>query len=326
MSSNTLAIYQNDEGAFEISVDAREETIWVTQKQLADVFGVDVRTVNEHIENVYKTGELDKDSTIRKFRRVQREGGREVKRDILHYNLDTIISVGYKVNSKQATRFRKWATKTLKNYIVDGYSINPKRIEHNKSHFIKAMEDMKLLATDNKNVGSTEATDLSVQFARTWFSLDAYDKSDLPKSGVIKQQVSLKASQLSKAIQQLKTNLIDKGKATDLFAQEKNKNSLEGLFGNVFQSFDGQDLYPTLEEKAAQLLYFVVKNHIFNDGNKRSGAFAFVWFLKEVGLLNITEISPQALTAITLLIAESNPKEKEKMVGLVLLMLGVENE
>lgn len=323
-SDNELIVFQNESGAIELPIDARADTIWATQKQLADIFAVDTRTINDHLENIYRTEELEHDRTIRKFRIVQKEGSRTVERNVLHYNLDAIISVGYRVNSKKATHFRKWATQTLKSYIVDGYAINPSRIEHNKSQFLKALNDMKLLAAGSASVGSGEVVDLAAQFAKTWFSLDAYDKAILPSKGGTKRRVELGAQNLQDALQSLRALLIDKGEATELFAQEKNTDGLAGLFGNVFQSFDGNDVYPSLEEKAAHLLYFVVKNHVFNDGNKRSGAYAFVWFLKEVQLLNTSEISPQALTAITLLVAESNPKDKEKMIGLILLLLGVE--
>lgn len=159
-------------------------------------------------------------------------------------------------------------------------------------------------------------------FAGTWFSLDAYDKSSLPTSGTSKKQVQFTAEELAQALSVLKVDLIAKKEATHLFGEEKQTGNLSGIVGNIFQSVFGSDAYPTLEEKAAHLLYFIIKNHPFNDGNKRSGAFAFVWFLRKGGLLDIARLSPEALTALTLLIAESNPKEKERMVGLVLLVLG----
>ncbi len=321
---STIAVYQNERGAIALSVDTDEDTIWASQKQIAELFDVNIPTINEHLNNIYATDELEEDPTIRKFRIVQKEGSRDVTRDIKHYNLDVIISVGYRVSSRNATHFRRWATETLKAYIVEGFAINPTLIKKNQSRFIQAMEEMKQLAADAHYVGSSQVADLSVQFAKTWFSLDAYDKSELPTTGNVRKAVDLKASELHKDLKKLKTQLIAEGEATDLFAQEKNAGSFEGIFGNVFQSFGGQDVYPTLEEKAANLLYFVVKNHVFNDGNKRSGAYSFIWFLKEVELLNTQEISPQALTALTLLVAESDPKDKDRTIGLILLMLGVE--
>lgn len=322
MDDKQLAIFQNDSGAIELSVDTAAETIWATQKQVADVFNVNVPAVSKHITNILDDDELD-ESTISKKEIVQSEGGREVVRYVTIYNLDMVLSIGYRVNSKQATAFRKWATKTLRSYIADGFAINPERIAHNKTQFQRALEDMKLLAANVDVVGSSEVVDLASTFANTWFSLDAYDKSALPHTGNIKQAVNLGSGDLRHALAGLRIQLIAQGEATDIFGKEREKDGLAALFGNVFQSFSGEDVYPTVEEKAAHLLYFVVKNHVFFDGNKRSGAYAFVWFLKEVGILNITEISPQALTAITLLVAESDPKDKDKMVGLVLLMLGV---
>ena len=320
MHDKTLALYQAENGAIELPVDVASETIWATQKQIAEVFDVNTRTVNEHLMNIFASEELDKGSVIRKIRTTASDGK---SYDTLHYNLDAIISVGYRVNSKNATAFRKWATQTLRAYIADGYAINPARIEHNQSQFIRALEDMKLLSSGVEAVGSAETTDLALAFARTWFSLDAYDKARLPSNGTIKIAVQLGADELMTELQRLKVRLIEQGEATDLFATERDKDGLHALFGNVFQSFAGDDVYPTVEDKAAHLLYFTVKNHVFLDGNKRSGAYAFVWFLQKVGLLNTHEISPQALTAITLLVAESNPHDKDKMIGLVLLLLGV---
>jgi prophage maintenance system killer protein len=181
------------------------------------------------------------------------------------------------------------------------------------------------LSASPKPAGVVNAIDLVSAYAATWLSLDAYDKSELPSSGTIKKAVDIGAGELEAELHKLRKALIAKGEATDIFATERTKGGLHALFGNVFQSFAGVDVYPTVEEKAAHLLYFVVKNHVFVDGNKRSGAYAFVWFLQKTGLLNIHEISPQALTAITLLVAESKPEDKDKMVGLVLLMLKVDN-
>jgi prophage maintenance system killer protein len=321
---NALVMYQASNGAIELPVDVASETIWASQKQIADVFGVDARTVNEHLQNIFSEDELAEASTIRKFRIVQKEGKRTVEREVNHYNLDAIISVGYRVNSKNATAFRQWATRTLRDYITDGYAINPARIEHNKTQFIKALEDLRVLSAKAVAVGSTEATDLALAFANTWMSLNAYDKAELPTSGTLKQAIAVGVDDLVNELQNLKKQLIASGEATDIFATERVSGGLSSLFHNIFQSFGGEDMYPTIEEKAAHLLYFTVKNHVFIDGNKRSGAYAFVWFLQKAGLLNIHEISPQALTAITLLVAESDPKDKDRMIGLVLLLLGVE--
>lgn len=322
---NSLALYQADNGAIELPVDAANETIWATQRQIAEIFGVNVPAVNKHIGNIVDEGELDS-STISKMEIVQNEDGREVKRTVNHYNLDMIIAIGYRISSGKGTAFRKWATTTLRGYITDGYAINPARIEHNRSQFIRALENLKLLSSGATTVGSTEATDLALAFASTWLSLDAYDKSELPESGSIKRHVDIGAEQLQAELARLKTQLMQSGEATELFGAEREIGGLDSLFHNVFQSFAGVDAYPTLEEKAAHLLYFTVKNHVFVDGNKRSGAYAFVWFLQQVGLLNTHEISPQALTALTLLVAESNPRDKDRLIGLVLLLLGATSQ
>lgn len=320
--NSKIAIYQAPNGAIELPVDATGETIWASQKQIAQVFDVTPQNITQHLKTIYSEGEMSEDATCKESLQVQLEGDREVERSVKIYNLDTVIAVGYRISSARGTAFRKWATTTLRSYITDGYAINPTRIEHNRTQFVQALEDLKLLSAHATNVGSTEATDLALAFASTWLSLDAYDKSELPESGTIKRHVDIGAEQLQAELAKLKSQLIQGGEATDLFGAEREIGGLDSLFHNVFQSFAGEDVYPTLEEKAAHLLYFTVKNHVFVDGNKRSGAYAFVWFLQQVGLLNTSEISPQALTALTLLVAESDPTDKDRLVGLILLLLG----
>ncbi len=316
-----LLIYQAKNGAIALKADATQETVWATQKQLAEVFGVDVRTINEHIKNIFKSGELEENSAIRKFRIVQIEGKREVARQIDHYHLDMIISVGYRVNSKTATQFRKWATQTLKQHITQGYTINPSRIAEHYDSFLHAVEEVKALAKDNEQLQTDDVLALVTAFAHTWFSLESYDEDKLPEQGTNHQALALEASELYQAVAVLKDDLIGKAQATPLFAQEKNQGSLEGILGNVYQSAFGQDVYPTLEEKAANLLYFIIKNHPFNDGNKRTAAFTFIWFLQKAGIAFQDKVTPQALTSITLLIAESKPDSKDRMIGLVILLL-----
>ena len=318
-TDNKLVIYQAADGAIQLPVDAKLETIWATQKQIAEVFGIDRTRVTRHINNILTDGEVETKSNVRKTHFANSD------KPVSLYSLDIILAVGYRTSSNKAIKFRKWATTTLRQYITSGFVIDKKRVEHNLSQFTRALNDLKLLSADIEQVGSSEATDLALAFATTWLSLDAYDKSELPSSGTIKKAVDIGAGELEAELHKLRKALIAKGEATDIFATERTKGGLHALFGNIFQSFAGEDVYPTVEEKAAHLLYFVVKNHVFVDGNKRSGAYAFVWFLQKTGLLNIHEISPQALTAITLLVAESKPEDKDKMVGLVLLMLKVDN-
>ncbi len=318
---NEVVIYQTKSGAIELRTDIGKETIWATQAEMAAIFGVNSQAVTKHLKNIYKEKELLKKATCSILEQVRIEGGRKVKRSVEIYNLDAIISVGYRIGSKMGTKFRQWATKTLHSHIVDGYTINKKRLSKNYSAFLKAVEQVRTLLPSGGAVRATDALELIKMFANTWFSLDAYDRESLPKTGVTKKTFQLTADELNNAISDLKLRLIKNGQATDLFGTSRDRNGLDGILGNVFQSFDGKDLYPTIEEKAAHLLYFTVKNHPFIDGNKRSGAFAFVWFLKKTGLLNPIRITPEALTALTLLVAESNPKDKDRIVGLILLVL-----
>lgn len=314
-----IVLYKAKSGPI-LDVYLDKDTVWLSQRQMADLFGKDVRTVNDHVGNVYKEGELSKNSTIRKFRIVRYEGKRKVFREIEHYNLDVIISVGYRVKSLQGTQFRIWATNVLKKHILEGYTINKKRLGLNYQKFMQAVADVKaLLPTDDK-VKARDALELINAFASTWFSLDAYDSDNLPQKGATKKQVYFTATELEQVLEKLKIKLISQKQATDLFGQSRTKEAVAGIVGNIFQSFAQKDLYPSADSKAAHLLYFMVKNHPFVDGNKRSGAFAFVWFLRKAGLLRAS-LTPEALTVLTLLIAESNPKDKDKMIGLVLLLL-----
>lgn len=319
---NDIVVFQAKNGAIELRADVSDNTIWATQSQMAELFDVNPQAITKHLNNIYKESELSKKATCSILEQVQNEGGRSVKRMLNLYNLDAIISVGYRISSKVGTKFRQWATKTLRSHIVDGYSINPSRISKNYEQFLKAVEDVKKLLPEASNMQAKDALDLIKLFAGTWFSLDAYDKASFPKSGASKKMVEFTAEELSSALMQLKTDLVERNEATHLFAEEKRLGNLSGIVGNVFQSVFGEDAYPTIEEKAAHLLYFIIKNHPFNDGNKRSGAFAFVWFLRKASLLDSSRISPEALTALALLIAESHPKDKEKMVGIVLLLIG----
>ncbi|MEA2092583.1 MAG: virulence protein RhuM/Fic/DOC family protein [Patescibacteria group bacterium] len=313
-------IYQAKNGAIEFRGDFERETIWGNLQQIADLFDVQKPAISKHLKNIYTEGELDKEATISILETVQKEGNRKVKRSIEYYNLDVILSVGYRINSKQATQFRIWATKTLRQHLLQGYTINKKRIGKNYEKFMQAVADVKALLSAGNKIKTEDVLELIGAFAGTWFSLDAYDKDCFPKKGASKKQVEFTAEELSEALKELKKELIKKKEATEIFGQERSKDSIKGIVGSIFQSVFDKDVYPSIEEKAAHLLYFIVKNHPFIDGNKRSGAFAFVWFLRKTGLLRAS-ITPEALTALTLLLAESNSKEKNKMIGLTLLLL-----
>ena len=316
-------IYQAKNGAIELRSNIKTETIWASKMQIAQIFGVDRSVVSKHIKNIFSDKELDEKVVCAKFAHTTSHGAIEGKtqtKNLEHYNLDIILAVGYRTKSSLAIEFRKWATKTLKKHITQGFTINKKVIAQNHQKFLKAIEDVKTLTQNSENLKTGDILELIKSFSYTWFSLDSFDKGSFPKTGT-KRSITVTAKDLQQDIAKLKAELIAKKEAAAIFATEKNKGALEGILGNVFQSAFGEDVYPSLEEKAAHLLYFIVKNHPFNDGNKRSGAFAFIWFLRKAGLKFLDKISPQTLASLTILIAESNPKEKDKMVGLVLMFL-----
>ncbi len=316
-----IVIFQAKNGAIELKGDFKKETIWASLQQIADVFGVDKSGISRHIKNVFNSEELNEKATVAKIATVQKEGSRSVIREIEYFNLDVILSVGYRVNSKQATIFRIWATKVLRQHITKGFSINPKVVKHNYAEFQQALENIKKLLPKGQVIDNENVLELSSAFADTWLSLDAYDKGKLVEKGSTKRKVAITNEKLGEALVDFKLALVKKGEATELFGTERGVGNLAGIVGNVSQTFGGKALYPTIEEKAAHLLYFVVKNHPFVDGNKRSGAYAFVWFLHRAGILDRTKITPPTLTAITLFIAESDPKKKEQMIRLVLQLL-----
>src|SRR3989344_4955439 len=316
--SGGVVIYQAKNGAIEFRGDMLRETIWATQMQIATAFEVDNRTINEHIQNVFKAKELGEAATVRNFRIVQTEGKRKVEREVKHYNLDMILSVGYRVNSKKATSFRQWATKILREHITKGYTLHRKRITHNYDAFMQSVVDIQALLPAHVVLDPHNVLELIKEFASTWVSLDAYDKELLATIGATKKEVKLTGAELTGAIKSFRSELLRRGEVTEIFAHERTVGSIKGIVGNVMQSFGGKHVYPTLEEKAAHLLYFIVKNHPFTDGNKRSGAFSFVWFLRKTRSKGGRNINPAALTALTLLIAESDPKKKEQMIALVI--------
>ena len=316
-NTKKLAIYQTKDGALELCEDANKETVWATQADLVILYQKDQSVISRHIKNIFKDGEIDKKSNMQKMHIANSD------KPVEFYSLDIILAVGYRTNSARAIEFRKWATKTLKKHIIQGFTINPNRIEKNHQAFLQTVEDIKLLAQNNQNLQTKDILELIKSFSYTWFSLDSYDKDKFPKKGT-KKSVEITAEELERDLQKLKQELIAKKEATDIFGQEKQKGNLAGIVGNVFQTVFGKDAYATIEEKSAHLLYFIIKDHPFNDGNKRSGAFAFIWFLQKAGFHFQNKITPETLATLTILIAESHPKEKEKMVGIVLLLLQFE--
>ncbi len=314
-------IFQAKSGAIELRGDFSRETIWANLNDIASVFGVQKAAVSKHIKNIFETNELNPRATVSKMETVQQEGNRKISRSIEYYNLDMIIAVGYRVNSKMATNFRIWATKILKKYVTEGFTVNKAIIAKNYAQFLSAVEDVKKLLPVGTTINADEVLELISLFADTWLSLDAYDKDALPSAGATRKNVALTAEKLSASLAELKKVLIKKGEASDLFGNERSAGNVAGIVGNVMQAFGGQELYPTVEDKAAHLLYFMVKNHPFTDGNKRSGAYAFVWFLCQAKILDTTRLTPTALTALTILVAESDPSHKEKIIKLILSLI-----
>ena len=317
---NNLIIYQAENGAIELRGDVDAETIWASQKEMAQMFEVTSQNITIHLKIVFDSGELDESSTCKESLQVQKEGKREVKRRIKEYNLDVLISVAYRVDSVVGTNFRKWATRTLKQHITEGYTINQKILNEKKELYIKAIDDIRKIAQQGDLVATDEVLDIIKSFSGTWFSLQSYDEGTTPQSGFTDSDLEVSSVELYSDVAQLKKELIGKGEVTQLFAQEKKSQALEGILGNVMQTTFGKGVYETLEEKASHLLYFVIKNHPFNDGNKRTGAFVFLWFLRKSGIDFKSQITPQALTALTLLVAQSDPNDKDRIIGLILLM------
>jgi len=315
---NQVVVYQGKNGAIELKGDTERDTMWASLDQIAILFGRDKSVISRHIRNIFKDGELKRGPVVAFFATTATDGK---VYQVEYFNLDMILSVGYRVNGKKATLFRQWATKTLREYITKGYVISRSQIKNNYTEFMKAVEDIKMLLPPCGVVDQNSILELISAFSATWVSLDAYDKDKLITSGATKRAVVITAEQLVKALTDFKMALIKKGEATELFGAERQADAIQGIVGNVMQSFGGKQMYATVEEKAAHLLYFMVKNHPFTDGNKRSGAYAFVWFLKKAGILNLATMTPSALTALTLLVAESDPKNKDRMIGVVLQLL-----
>lgn len=327
MNEQQIEIFETADGQAQIEVRFDRETIWLSQLQMADLFDKDVRTINEHAKNIFKEQELiESEGTIRKFRIVRQEGQRQVTREIDHYNLDVIISIGYRVNSKKGTQFRIWATQRLRDYLVQGYSIDRRRFEQNAAELDQAIKLIQTVARSPELTTDSGRglVDIVSRYTQSFLWLQRYDEGLLEEPVGQTGGVSLTAGQARQALAELKDSLVQRGEASDLFARERN-DSLSALLGNLEQSVFGEPAYPTIESKASHLLYFVVKNHPFTDGNKRSGAFLFVDFLhRNDRLLNRNEqpcINDTGLAALTLLVAESKPEQKETIIRLIMNML-----
>ena len=327
--NNQVLLYQAEDGSLKTEVPIQSDTVWLTQKQMAELFNKDVRTINEHVQNIYTENELTSDSTIRKFRIVRDEGQRKVNRNIEHYNLDVIISVGYRVKSKQGTQFRIWANKVLKEYLIQGYALDQARLVSQKRQ-INELEKTLILFKQSQfdALSQSEASGLLsvlTDYTHAFVLLNQYDTGNFPEDKLntnITCEIDFQSAMM--AINDLKQRLVLKQQATELFGRHKDEG-FEGILGNIVQSFDGEYLYPSIEEQAAHLLYFIIKNHPFVDGNKRIGAFMFVWFLQlnqhHLKRNGEVKINDNALVAIALLVAQSDPQQKEIMIKLIINLI-----
>ncbi len=316
---NSIELYRSMNGETQIEVRFEKDTVWLTLSQLSELFGRDKSVISRHLKNIFQDEELDYSSTVAKNATVQKEGKRTVERVIEFYNLDAIISVGYRVNSIKGTQFRIWATKRLKEYLIQGFAINQKRLnELNQLVEIIGKADHNDFGQINESRGLLE---ILKNYTKSFILLNQYDSHTLELSYLEDNLIyQINYDEAIKAISILKQQLIDKSEASDLFGKQKDQ-SFTGILKTVTQTFREEYLYPTIEEQAAHLLYFIIKNHPFADGNKRIGSLLFIWFLdKNSHLFKKTgerKINDNALTALTLLVAQSSPDDKELMIKLI---------
>lgn len=312
VKKNEMVLFEAADGAVAVPVTLEEETVWLTRMQMAELFGVTPQNITLHLKNVYKTGELERESTSKDFLLVQREGTRRISRVVNGYNLDAIISVGYRVNSSRATQFRIWATKVMKEYLVRGYAANKERLKQ----LGQAVEVMKRVSN---RLDAEQVLDVVRTYSGALDLLDGYDHQSVGKPKAKGRSVEISYEECRHFIDSMKFS-----GSSALFGNEKD-GSFKSALGAVYQSFGGKDLYPSPQEKAANLLYLVTKNHGFSDGNKRIAAGLFLYFLQRNRLLlrkdGSKRIADHTLVALTVMIAESKPTEKEMMVNLVMTFL-----
>lgn len=325
---NQIEIYKTITNTTEVRVTFQKETVWLTQVQLATLFQKDRTVISKHIRNIFKEGELEEKVVCAKFAHTTQHGavkGKTQEATSNYYNLDVIISVGYRVKSKQGTQFRQWATQRLKDFLVKGFAINEKRLEEAESKFQELKQAVKLLESivNAKEITGDEAQGLLKVLSDYAFALDILDQYDHQTLKISetedKEIFKISYPEAIKAIEGLKT----KFGGSNLFGNEKD-DSFKSSLATIYQTFDGIDLYPSIQEKAGNILYFVTKNHSFSDGNKRIAAFLFVWFLERNALLyheGKKVIDDNALVALTLMIAESKPDDKEMMVKVIINLI-----
>lgn len=319
-----MVIFEGEAGQLEVRLEG--DSLWLTQEQMASLFTVQKAAISKHLKNIYLSGELERDATVSKMETVRREGARQVVRSLEHFNLDAVISVGYRVNSTRATRFRQWATRVLREHLTHGYTLNRQRFETNARELEAALLMVRRLA-GNPQLGADAGrglADIVSRYAQTFLLLQRYDEGLLSDPLVQAGGVLPTADEAREALASLKASLVARGEASELFARERG-DGLVALLGNLDQSVFGEPAYPSVEAKAAHLLYFVIKNHPFADGNKRSGAFLFIDFLHRNDRLLDTAGQPVindiGLAALTLLVAESDPGQKDTLIRLIMNML-----
>ncbi len=306
MNKNEIVLFETTDNEVSLQVQMQDETVWLTRNQMAKLFDRDVKTIGKHISNALKE-ELD-GSTVAKFATVQTEGNREVTREIEYYNLDMIISVGYRVKSQRGVEFRRWANSVLKEYILKGYAVNDKRIN-------QLGQIVQIMKRAENQLDAQQVLSVVESYSAALDMLDDYDHQTLAKPRGNEATYVLTYDECRSVIDKMKF-----ASDSDLFGNEKD-DSFKGSVGAIYQSFDGKDLYPSLEEKAANLLYFVTKNHSFSDGNKRIAATMFLYFLDKNNTLfaeGTKRIADYTLVALTIMIAESKPEEKEMMVNVIM--------
>jgi len=322
-----IVIYEGGEARVEVRVE--RENVWLSLQQLADLFGRDKSVISRHLKAIFASGELEREATVAKNATVQQEGNREVVREIEYYNLDAIISVGYRVNSTRATRFRQWATRILRDHLLIGYTLNERRLA--ERGLAEAQQAIALLArtlmTHALVTNEGQAVlDVVQRYTRSWQLLLAYDEqrlADQPRHAIA-PRAALPVEDARAAVASLRNDLVARGEAGPLFGQERGE-TLTGILGAIEQTFDGKPLYPSVQIRAAHLLYFVIKDHPFADGNKRIGSLLFLEYLRRNGLLLRADGAPRlaanAMVALALLIAESDRTQKDLMIRLTLNLL-----
>jgi len=326
--NNEIIIYQSEDGNTQLEVKLEGETVWLTQAQMQELFKTTKQNVSLHVNNIYKEGELDKQATVKEYLTVQKEGNRNVKRTVKYYNLDVIISVGYRVKSINGTRFRQWANTVLKQYLVKGYAVN-ERIRKQQIAELRQLVQVVGRALHQQPMPNTEDSnslfDVVVDYT---YALDTLDDYDYQRLGIAKttKEEPFRAT-YDTAMHEIDM-LRQKFGGSALFGNEKDE-SFRSSIGQIYQTFGGEELYPSVEEKAAMLLYLVTKNHSFSDGNKRIAATLFLWFMNNNGILyrkdGSKRIADNTLVALTLMIAESRTEEKDVMVKVVVNLINKAN-